>query len=112
MVVGQVAGWVGSDRIHAVLGRPDRMNAVTTNHHPAVEDGCGTSGSLVMCVAITGPLASSQRLATVGTRAALPMATFALAFPAPATLPTPHERRRILVPVLGDRLQPGHDLFR
>src|SRR5204862_8173991 len=29
-----VAGWVGSDRIHAVGAPPDRMNAVTTN--PAI----------------------------------------------------------------------------
>src|SRR4051812_2478940 len=64
-----------------------------------------------MCVAITGRPASSHGLAAVGTRAALPMAAFALAFSSPPTLPTPHERRGTFVPVSGPRPHPGHDLL-
>src|SRR5438105_13494910 len=64
-----------------------------------------------MLVAITWAWWPRKWPASVRARPADPVARLALAFAAALPLAAPLERRRLGVPVGGDRLQPGDDLL-
>src|SRR4051812_534503 len=69
------------------------------------------SGSFGLRVAISRPCSSRHWLAGVGTRTTGAVTAFPLALVAALPLAAPHEWRGRLIPMLGNRLEPGHDLL-
>ena len=63
-----------------------------------------------MDMAINWPRPPAEGGAGIRPRAAEAVAPLALALPTGRSLPAPHERRRVRIPVAGDRLEPADDL--
>src|SRR6516225_9710835 len=92
-------------------GRETTTSLTEAHLHGFVFQANLTSGSFGLLIAIIRRRAPRHRAACVAARAAQAVATLTLTLAALPPLAAPRERRGRLVPVLRDRLEPGHDLL-